>query len=63
MPESLIAMLENPFSQPFLVIGTILFWGGALAFVLALFGIGTVRRALGLMALALILAVVDGCVG
>lgn len=63
MPESLISMLENPFSQPFLVIGTILFWGGALAFVLALFGIGTVRRALGLMALALILAVVDSCVG
>ncbi len=63
MPESLTAMLENPFSQPFLVIGTILFWGGALAFVLALFGIGTVRRALGLMALALILAVADSCVG
>lgn len=63
MPESLINMLENPFSQPFLVIGTILFWGGALAFVLALFGIGTGRRALGLMALALILALVDSCVG
>ena len=63
MPESIIAMLENPFSRPFIVIGTILFWGGALTFVLALFGIGTVRRALGLMALALILAVVDSCVG
>lgn len=63
MPESIIAMLENPFSRPFIVIGTILFWGGALAFVLAPFGIGTVRRALGLMALALILAVVDSCVG
>lgn len=48
MPESIIAMLENPFSRPFIVIGTILFWGGALAFVLAL---------------ALILAVVDSCVG
>lgn len=63
MPESIIAVLENPFSRPFIVIGTILFWGGALAFVLALFGIGTVRRALGLIALALILAAVDGCVG
>lgn len=63
MPESIIAMLENPFSRPFIVIGTILFWGGALAFVLALFGIGTVRRSLGLMALALILAVADSCVG
>ena len=61
MPDFITTLLENPFSQPFLLIGTILFWGGVVAFVLALFQIGTIRRALGLMVLALLLSVVHTC--
>lgn len=61
MPEFITALLENPFNQPFLLIGTILFWGGVIAFVLALFQIGTISRALGLWILALILVAIHGC--
>ena len=60
MPEFVTTLLENPFKQPFLLIGTIVFWGGVIAFALALFQIGTIKRALGLWVLALILVVVHG---
>ena len=62
-PDFFPDILANPFQRPFFLIGLILFWGGVLAFVLALFKVGTVRRALALIALALVLAVIDACVG
>lgn len=62
-PDFFADIIANPFQRPFLIVGAILFWGGVLAFILALFNIGTVRRALVLIALALVLAVIDSCVG
>ncbi|MCY3544743.1 MAG: hypothetical protein OXI16_02060 [Chloroflexota bacterium] len=61
MPEFVQLLIEDPFRQPLLLIGTILFWGGVIAFLLALFHIGTIRRAFGLWALALLLAVAHAC--
>ena len=55
-------LIENPFRQPLLLIAVIFFWGGILAFVLALFQVGTIRRAIGLWVVALLLFAIQSCI-